>query len=396
MIWILIFLLFFLFLFFLMKHKDFFYPNVIFNLVWFVVLLLNELKLSTLQRDLSDRTVLIFFTAIASFNIMNLFFAKRSFAYNKKNIDSEKIKNEKVRNIKEKTKIAKLIVMVIFVVEVIYSGGFPLLWNFIGSSKTYFDFGIPSLTGAFYGLVICLGAYSLFNNKKDFVLYFAIGILVLSKQIILSMIIEGIIYGIYVGRLRLTFKKVAIIGAVLLVGFSILGNIRSGTSEIDNVFHAKAEYENIYQPVKWAYSYLTFSVSNFDILANMSNGGTNYGASTLKEFLPTVITNSLNIKENYSPYYRVLINFNVSTYLPSLYLDFGIIGIAIFNAIIGFFGIKFYNRLKNYKSPKVALYYAIFVHNIIFLSFTNMFIYLPIMVQFLYVYIIFTEKNYEK
>ena len=91
-----------------------------------------------------------------------------------------------------------------------------------------------------------------------------------------------------------------------------------------------------------------------------------------------------------------LINFNVSTYLPSIYLDFGISGVFIFNFIIGILGAVLFFNVQKDNTNKDVLLYCIFVHNIVLLFFTNMFLYLPIIVQWVYIYIIFNEKERKK
>ena len=76
--------------------------------------------------------------------------------------------------IEDKVKIGKYIVLIIFVIQTIYSRGLPLIWKLTGSSKVYIDYGIPSLTGAWYGLIICLGAYSFFKKGLDKYIYILI------------------------------------------------------------------------------------------------------------------------------------------------------------------------------------------------------------------------------
>ena len=64
----------------------------------------------------------------------------------------------------KKEMVVYYIALVVFIIEVIYSKGCPLAWKILGNGKTYFDFGIPSVNGMFYGLVILMGSYSLFKK----------------------------------------------------------------------------------------------------------------------------------------------------------------------------------------------------------------------------------------
>ena len=72
-------------------------------------------------------------------------------------------------------------------------------------------------------------------------------------------------------------------------------------------------------------------------------------------------------------------------------------GICIFNIIIGIIGFFLYSAVKSeYKTEKSMMMYAVFIHNIIFLLFNNMFLYLPIIVQFLYIMLIFGKPKEEQ
>ena len=417
------------------KNKKIYTPLFTFNFIWLITLALYELKLSKLQQDLSNRTILIFFICIVSYNLTCFIFSyfkigkiiKEKFISKKKNKSTETNKNterientEKRENIEKneslkkngifeiiftkikvilskdvntKVRICKYIAIIIFIIEIIYSGGLPLIWKIIGDNKNYFDFGIPSLNGAWYGLIICLGAYSFFSKSKDKYLYLLIGILILSRQVIMSIIIEAIIFNMLDKTKKIDIKKYVILAVVVFIGFNILGNIRSGSDEMNKVFKAKDEYANLSTSIKWVYSYMTFSISNFNNLVSKTDGGVNYGITTLKNILPSVVLNVLNLEENFKTNYLVSLNFNVSTYLPPLYLDFGIIGIAIFNILIAILGIILYNKAQETNLVKHRLLYSVFVHNIVFLFFTNMFLYLPIVIQFLYIPIIFYENT---
>ena len=369
-------------------NRKIYTPTLIFNSIWLVTLILYEFRLSNLQHVLSDRIAFIFITCILSYNIASLAMklAKRNGEDRKKliNINARFTTDQKVR-------FFKYVTIIVFIIEVIYSEGVPLFWKIFGTGKTYFEFGIPSLNGALYGLIICLGAYSFFSKSKDKYIYLLMGLLMVSRQVLMSLVLEAIIFNICDLNKKIDYRKYAIIVIILLIGFSVFGNFRTGNSELDIIFHAKDQFENLPATIKWVYSYMTFSITNLDNLVNITDGARNYGASMITDILPTVLTNIANININYSPYYLELKNFNVSTYLPSVYLDFGIAGVAIFNIVIALVGETLYSNLLKNNSVKDRLLYAVFVHNIIFLFFINMFLYLPIVVQFVYILIIFSE-----
>lgn len=370
-----------------LRDKKISTPTFAFNFIWLFTLALYQLKLSYLQRDLSERTMLVFFTAIIAYNLSYLLF--------KYIIPASKRKESKKINLEENLKIAKWIVIAIFVVEVAYSGGFPLLWNIIGSSKNYLNYGIPSIHGAFNGFIICLGSYSIYKKRRDSLLYLGIGILIISRQVIISMFIEAIICLMIDFKNKIKLKKIFLYSVIVLALFTIIGNFRSGKDTMNNVFNPKPEYENLSDSTKWIYSYLTFSVSNFNNLTLITKGNINSGASMLKEVLPTVILNKANVRVKYSPFYLVSPNYTVSTYLPPIYLDFGIYGVAIFSIFMAFIGCLTNKNLMNKNNNRNKLMYAVFIHNILLLFFNNMFLYLPTIIQFIYIPIIFGGEDNE-
>ena len=369
-------------------------PGFLFNSIWFITLSLYELKLSYIQNDLSDRTLLVFYVCVIVFNLV--YFLCRIFGPKVKIKHNSKEKKTNVGaqwTVEKKLRIAKYVVLAIFALEVIVSGGVPLIWKLVGDTRTYADFGISSLNGAFCGLVVCLGAYTIFSKSKDKYIYLALGIAMLARQVLLSMAIEALIFAICRGNIKENLKKIVAVVVAIAVGFTVLGNFRSGGQVMENVFQAKPEYEALPSSVKWIYSYMTFSVSNFNNLTSLTDGGVNHGASIMEELLPTVVAKRINIKPEFKQNYLVSRSYTVSTFFPSLYLDFGIVGIGVFSALIAFLGYVLERILKVKKNDMNAMFYAVYAHNILMLFFVNMFFYLPIMVQFAYIPILFSGKK---
>lgn len=395
-------LLFLLCIYDLYKNKKILSPTFLFNFVFFISYSLYQWDFSYIQQKLSSRTQLVFFNCVVFYNITYIYL-KKCFNKDKFILIINKLKNKiLVKNkkdsyqkfsINKRIRIAKYIAIIIFIIEMIYSRGCPLIWKFTGDPRTYFDFGIPSLNGAFYGLIICLGAYSLFSKSNDKYLYLAMGILMISRQVIISIVIEGVIFLILKEKNNINYKKILIILIIVFIGFTFVGNFRSGKEVINEVFQPKKQYKTLPDSIKWSYSYMTFSISNFNNLVNMSEGNVNHGTSILSEFLPTVLLNKINIKPEFDSNYLISQSYNVSTYLPSIYLDFGIVGVAIFNVLIAIIGFCLYDKVSNSDSKKYILMYSVFAHNIILLFFINMFLYLPILIQFLYIPLIFADKN---
>lgn len=366
-------------------------PIMLFNSIWLVTLLMYNMRMTEFQEVLSERTMLCIWMCILGFNSGVLIINRIPTIANGKPI---LVRHAKLDN---KIKIVNWIIVVSFVVEIIYSKGFPLLWKLMKNGKTYFDFGIPSFNGALYGLVICMGAYTLFQKKNySKFFYLAFGILVVSRQIVMSIVIEGTIYYLATNIIKIKKKdrrKIIIIMIAAVIFFGLYGNFRTGEDNFNQVFEAREMYKNVPTTFKWVYAYVALALNNFNNLVGITAGNINHGLSMLNAFLPTVLLDSLGAKDIYSPYYLVKINFNVSTYLPEVYLDFGVAGILVMNFLVGTFGMWLYIKMLNDKNIRNKLAYSVFAHNMMLLFFSNFFLNISIMVQFIYAFFIFAKDD---
>jgi hypothetical protein len=150
----------------------------------------------------------------------------------------------------------RLFIFFFLIVEIVYSRGIPLVWLLVGSSYSYKQFGIPSLTGLLYGFIICLGAYEMLvkrSNSKYY--YIIIGIAIVSRQLILSIIIEYVVLLLSNEHMKAKKSKInlhqlinlrflLILGAAVAM-FIILGNFRSGNGVMFKIFMPAKGYENL-------------------------------------------------------------------------------------------------------------------------------------------------------
>ncbi len=371
------------------KNKKIYSPAIVFNAIFFVTLALYLLRFSNFQQLLSYRTKVLFLSNVLAFNITYFlcFFIKLKFPsfskIKKCNMDTEK-----------RLVIARRIVLALFFIEMIYSKGFPLLWILTGSAKTYFDYGIPSLHGAFNGLVMCLGAYALFKKRKDKFLYLGIGILIISRQIIMTMVLEAIVFNFLSTKFdKRSLRKYLVIGIVFIVMFNVIGNFRSGRDTMDNLFQPREGYEKLPTSLKWVYAYMTFPISNLNNLVSITDGNINHGASIASTLIPTAFLNIIHIEPKYTPQYLILPHYNTSTSFPDIYLDFGIYGIIGYGVLLGFLGYSLFKRVSEKNLESTKLVYAIYIHNIFLLFYINMFLYLPVVSQFFYIFLLFHEEG---
>lgn len=387
--------------------KRFFSPVKIFNAVWIVIFGLYQLKLSYLQDDFTDTALWVFLICILVFDtvclIYNILSKRRD-----KNRESTTGQKDRILawykpkfSVDEKLKVVNIVFVILFIVEIIYSKKIPLVSLLAGGDSEYLEFGIPSLNGLMYGVAICTGAYYIYKKNPRALIYLLFGALVVSRQLLISMILEAIIvFGCRrIGdkhKIKHIFLKIMMVLVAFIMGFSLFGNFRSGSDVMQRIFEPREEYKNLPMPAMWLYSYTEFSFSNFNNLTKKTEGGVNHGLSIAKRLLPSAITNNLNIKTNFDKNYLIKPNFTVSTWFSEIYLDFGIIGVAIFSALIALLGSVLYKYVLKNNSIENSLLYALFLHNILMFFFINMFLYLPVISQAVFIPMLFRGKEKEK
>lgn len=403
MVYILIFLM-ILFIFLgIILTKKVINPLSAFNLIWIIVIILYQLRLSYLQNVLNDESVMTFIICILSFSITFIL----SYIFKIKGIE-KKEKDEVI----EYGIIKKIFVFWIIIefIETIYSGGLPILWKITGSSKTYMNYGIPTLHGFMnsIGLVIIMLSFYLYMYKKQkynikdrrlllILLFVSIfSLCLITRQVIITAIIEIIIIYLYF-KIKVPWKKIIIIVCVGVIAFGVIGNFRTGYDEFLDV--AVMKNSNIPKSligIYWVYMYLTMTVSNVNNAVLLEING--YGITPIASvYIPTVISNLLFSNSNIQiPNYLVTKAFNVSGFFIDFYIGYGNLGVLIISAIYGLLGSYILKRVTKNKNEKNILYYAIYLQIVLLSFFYNHLLYLPSGFQFVIVYIIFkifTKKN---
>ncbi len=380
-----------LFVFDFVMNRKIYSPGVVFNVITFVTLFLYSFMLSNIQQILSGRTVLLLTMCIIWFNIPVFL----GYSIKPKQPNPEKLKQIEPVELQDGMKSNKfdlilfIVVLCLFLIEVIYNKGFPLLWKLLKNGKTYFDFSMPIVHQFFIAIFILAGAYSLFKKKCFYKwFYLAIPILVISRSYLIAIAVEGFVVYLITARKKPKYFLVYLSLAVLvgIVLFGLVGNIRTGKNEFLEVAEFKPFVSWIPSSFKWVYAYMCFSISNLNNLLGMTNGFVNYGASSLNSIFHMFFL----ISENQSFDYLVSKNFTVSTFAPALYLDFGFFGPILFVFVIGIIAAWLYWEIekKGTKPWLFVLLYAFLVYVITFIWFTNLF-FTPMVLQFILVPIIF-------
>ena len=371
-------------------------PLSAFNLIWLVVIAMYQLRLSELQDILNDESVITFIICILSFSITFIL------GYVIKIKQKERKESNKII---EYDTIKKIFIfwLIIEFIETVWSGGLPILWKITGSSKTYMNYGIPTLHGLMnsIGLVIIMLSFYLYMYKKQkdnvkdrrllviLLVVTLFSLCLITRQVIITAIIEMMVIYLYF-KVKIPWKKIIIIVCVGVIAFGVIGNFRTGYDEFLDVSLMKNN--NIPKSligVYWVYMYLTMTVANVNNAVLL--GINDYGITPIASvYIPTVISNLLFSNSNIKvPNYLVTRAFNVSGFFIDFYIGYGNLGVAIISAIYGLLGAYTLKKVTKKQNEKNILYYAIYLQIVLLSFFYNHLLYLPSGFQFVIVYIIF-------
>lgn len=292
--------------------------------------------------------------------------------------------------------------------EIYFASGLPLIWLYQNSDKTYFDFGIPSLHGLLNSLsltLICFFVVDIFEQSKwrslNLAFIFAIismYILFISRQLIVSAVIESFVIVIYLCSRKKIFRYrhvfyVALSSLVVIVGFGVIGDARS--SDFYQTIGLNDVNPLIPSGFIWFYIYMVTPLNN--LFYNVSNDSyllVENASAFFYSILPTVVKVAMfdvDVENRWAQDFLqtgLLPNtsFNVSTALIQAYLDAGLYGIWLNVASLGFLAGIFYKRISNIFSLMI---YAVFGQCLLLSIFYNMIIYPPVLFQFVWIYIFY-------
>ncbi|MBE5202630.1 MULTISPECIES: O-antigen polymerase [Pectobacterium] len=369
-------------------------PALIFSLTWLLTAALYSFKFSEL----------LIYPSYKAFNIA--FFISGSFWFgcllsnviflNLKGGRVHFLTEERVFRIDKKIRILFKIWIVITVVEVIYSEGVPIIWLFIGSSKTYADFGIPTLHGFINSLLLSISLISFYlyqftKDKKYLFLPFFVctwSVVAVTRNMLIVNVFQMLVLFIFYNKIAVKrVIKIASLFIVLILLFGIVGDFRTGKSTFFELAAVSSNYP-LWLPsgFLWVYMYLATPINNLLNAINYENPIWSIGfENSTTMLIPSVLREVIYSNSQYT-YFSNLITqaFNVSTAFLDPYRDMGYYGVFFISFMAGFLT-KLSSKGKGIVS---VLSFAVLTQCNILSVFFNHYMYLPIIFQIPLLFII--------
>jgi oligosaccharide repeat unit polymerase len=386
-------------------HRNFANYLTIYSGIWLTIILLYSLRLSYLQVELSITTIK-YFIAIFSAFFMGYLIALTIFLpeYKNKGNRRHKIKKYKVNFNQKFITYSFWIIVLAMILQVIYSGGVPLFWLLMNVNKNYFAFGIPTFNGlvlsflVFFSTILYINLRQNFSAKQliYFIIIIIIPILLINRQVLITIIVQLLVaHYLFINKIKI--RKLVYISIIGIVIFGIIGNYRTGLQDFILVSRFKdTEIGYLSSGFYWVYMYLTMSIANINnLFTNFNFLDLNYGLNMLRSYVPTIFLDVLFDTNSYSQVnFLVTINYNVSGYMVSPFLDFGQLGVVVYTFFLGIIcSIVYHNFIFNNTVTNKLIFIVILL--IISMSFfIDFLLYLP--VSFQLVWIVILKNKYLK
>jgi oligosaccharide repeat unit polymerase len=264
--------------------------------------------------------------------------------------------------------------------NVAVSGYVPLISLITSGDSGYAYFGIPSVYGAFLAYANALGClvfYAWLCGRRRIYLLLFLSIVVMhiafvTRQNVITLLAEAfVIRSLTIRRTsRLTIVGIVAVG---LLGFSLLGELRSG--DINEVIGVEPEYSWIPTSLIWLYAYSYFNVLNLNNMI-LQSGAPLFNGVMWQSLLPSVLRGDPDPGT-----YLELSTMTVSSYIYPVYMDVGGVGVVIVTALFGYVTTLVYRQaLRRRRFVDVATYACLF-YCALLCFFSNFWLYLPVIFQ---------------
>jgi oligosaccharide repeat unit polymerase len=326
-------------------------PALLFLIVWIMPLatthfiqfgIIQEVTQATQYLVISN--ILIFFVLFKTVKVV--------LGDNRKNFTNIIVAKINVEKIERRTLFLFRIWILVYLINIIFSGGLPIYWVMSGDSRTYVDFGLPTIGGLgnmirAFVLSVCYVIY--FNtesiNKSKFL---KIGLFILASGFILEtgrgngvvLLLHAIAFFAFLNRM--TWFGVAKVVSSVFVFILFLGYIqmfRYGAGIESLIEYAENSGFDNQDTVSLllipTLLYVVSPIINLDLNIALSPLLKFEPYYSLQGLLPTVLRQELFLVERD---YGLLINegHNVSSFYIPFIRDFGIIGTFIIVTFIQF------------------------------------------------------------
>jgi oligosaccharide repeat unit polymerase len=378
------------------------HPLMIFGFAWGLTVYLYDLHLSALLIYPTDLVLTVAAWVVIPFCFCVLIYLGLSWD-TRPRLVLERVQFVLGGPLERKLKIAFWIWAALTVIEIIVSGGVPILWLFQGSAKTYADFGISSVHGLLNSLLIAIAVihfalYALKGKKRNlivptFVLVWSI--IAVTRNLMIVVLLEyALVWAMIRGIAWKTVGKVFVSLLALILVFGYIGDARTGGDTFRELAQPSQDYpEWLPSGVLWVYIYVSTPINNLvNTVQNTTPLDNVLFPNATSLLFPTVVREVLYNPTSLSDAVSgdlVTEAFNVSTAFVGPFQDFGMAGITLFSILLALVSMHYWRNL----SLLGSLTYAVLAQCLAISVFFNHLFYLPVITQVLWFYFFLRENR---
>jgi oligosaccharide repeat unit polymerase len=366
---------------------DYLHPAVAYLVPWLLILLFSIIPISSHARPVEAATYALLLANMFAWMFGCISAPAASKPHRSKmSIPYQSTPLSEFRSNFGPTVAAGFVILYAFAaVNVLIAGYVPLLSLVTTGDSRYWEFGVPSVYGAFLAYANALGCLAFYiylrsGRRKYLVLFLSVLVMhfaFVTRQNIATLLVEAfVIRGLSAKRFS-TFTIIWTI-ALALVAFSALGTLRSG--DIKTIIGVQPQYNWIPTSLIWVYAYSYFNALNIDNMIAAS-GAPYFDGYMWQSLLPSVLRPDVDHGS-----YLEISSMNVSSYVFPVYIDIGT-GVVMWTFVVALLTAIAYRRAVTLcRFIDVAAYSCLFF--CAFLSFfTNCWLYLPVIFQLLFFWI---------
>ncbi len=375
------------------------HPVLIFGGIWTFVFFLYSLKLSALLIFEPEDFYYLYFCIVGAFVVGYCYVAAVIAGVTGRDpVDStgdsfrlNELPHHAIDSIWRRTKKLFVIWALATVVEIVISGGIPIVWLITGNDKNYADFGIHSLHGLLMSMLLACSTISFYlfieTKQRKFTMLPLLAALwfiaSITRGFLIGIILQSFFLFLSVHRIKgsyLTKMGAGLLSLILL--FGIVGDLRSGGgSDLVRAIARPTERFPDWLPsgFLWVYLYLESPLNNLfnTVELNPSIDGFSVAVTTSQLF-PTVIRDEIFPGSSLKQGELVDTNLNICTGFLGPYLDVGLPGIIVFSVFLGAVACIFWVfRRKRF----FLLGYAFVAHSLVLSVFYDEILFLPFLFQ---------------
>jgi oligosaccharide repeat unit polymerase len=364
---------------------DYLHPAVVFLAPWLTILFFSTIPISEYARDLDVSTcrfllitVFVWLLATIAAPVMPSRPAD-SGAPPRVRGGSDNSRT----SLKNGVTVGFVVLYLFAALNVAFAGYIPIVSLLTTGDSRYFEFGVPSIYGAFLAYanaVACLAAYAYLRERQRtylwlFLSVLCIHVLFMTRLSAVVLLAEGFVIRSLAVR-RVSRLSIVAFMSLGLIGFAALGELRSG--DIGATIRVAPSFTWMPNSLLWLYAYSYFNVLNLDNMLTFS-AAPYYDGSLWQNLLPSVLRPNID----HGAFVEIEA-LNVSSYIFPTYMDAGAVGVIVWTAFWGLATSYVYRRaLRAERFVDIATYACLFCCALLSF-FANEWVTLPVIFQIIF------------